>query len=151
MEIRLPTSTCGSRSLLVVCRNLSIAIRLAWTGIAHGFIWRHGNPRRRRFFAAWKMALRGSVDLDSRKTAESRKRHVLIGIGSLPLQTILHAAGAQDRDGCALAMTAASGIRPLLPKLSADAGLRRQPFRAGVNGRTAQGSRVPPRFASGTP
>jgi transposase len=69
---------------------------------------------------------------DAGKHGKGKKRHVLVDTLGLVLQTIVHSANIQDRDGGITLLTALGERFPLLAELFADGAYQGPQFREGV-------------------
>jgi hypothetical protein len=68
---------------------------------------------------------------DLAKKIKGKKRHALVDTQGLLMQSIVHAADIQDRDGSVMLMASLFGMFPFLLKLYADNGHQGPKFQQG--------------------
>ena len=101
--------------------------------------WPDERPARRlalstaRASRAQKRGFSHPHGFDAAKKIKGKKRHVLVNTQGLLMQSIVHAADIQDRDGGVMLMASLFGMFPFLLKLYADKGYQGPKFQQGLS------------------
>ena len=92
--------------------------------------WHYQQPERQE---RGKWGFSDPHAFDAAKKIKGKKRHVLVDTQGLLMQSIVHAADIQDRDGGVLLMASLFGMFPFLLKLYADNGYQGPKFQQGLS------------------